>query len=59
LRRFGLDLVRYDAAHIPTLRHAELTRAHDVNLVLDVGANDGAFGRALRAAGYRGRIVSF
>jgi FkbM family methyltransferase len=59
LRRFGLDLVRYDAAHIPALRHAELARAYDVNLVLDVGANDGAFGRALRAAGYRGRIVSF
>jgi len=31
----------------------------EIDLVLDAGAHDGGFGRALRRAGYRGRIVSF
>ena len=33
--------------------------AHRVDLILDVGASDGLFGRLIREAGYRGRIVSF
>ncbi|MFD8571398.1 hypothetical protein [Streptomyces sp. NPDC059639] len=32
---------------------------HEIDLVLESGRPDGAFGRALRRAGYRGRIVSF
>ena len=37
----------------------DLVRRLGVDLVIDVGANDGIFGRKLRELGYRGRIISF
>ncbi len=65
VRRFGFDVVRYDPlAGVPLLapalrRRACLLSTFGIDLVLDVGANTGQFGRELRALGYRGRIVSF
>jgi FkbM family methyltransferase len=59
LRRAGFDVVRYDPLSSPHERRGALALNHHVDLVLDVGANDGPFARDLRAAGYRGRIVSF
>lgn len=37
----------------------EVMRAQRIDVVLDIGANDGDFGREIRDEGYRGRIVSF
>lgn len=36
-----------------------LLRVHEIDLVLDIGANRGQFGRTLRELGYEGQIISF
>jgi FkbM family methyltransferase len=43
----------------PEVRRARLLAWKDVDAVIDVGANTGQFGMRIRAAGFRGRIVSF
>jgi FkbM family methyltransferase len=58
--RLGFEVQRF----VPASSHAAQLKAilswHRINLILDVGANVGQFGRELRAhVGYRGRIVSF
>jgi FkbM family methyltransferase len=43
----------------PDVRRARLLAWKDIDTVIDVGANAGQFGTAIRGAGYRGRIMSF
>ena len=57
-RRAGYDVVRYDGRFLAWWRR-ELFGRQQVRLVIDVGANAGQTGQALRAEGYAGRIVSF
>jgi FkbM family methyltransferase len=59
LRRLGFDLVRYHPSQAPATRRARLISERRVDVVLDVGANDGPFAKELRRAGFAGRIVSF
>ena len=59
LHGVGVALVRYDARHSADLRRRRILRDRRIDVVVDVGANDGPYAIALRGAGFRGRIVSF
>jgi FkbM family methyltransferase len=59
LRRGGVDVVRFRSTTHWLARRKALFDAHGVDLVLDVGANDGEYAVSLRRIGYAGRIVSF
>jgi FkbM family methyltransferase len=52
LRRVGLDQIRHPS-------FSDLMRHEGIETVLDVGANEGHFGREIRENGYKGTIVSF
>jgi len=59
MRSIGIDLRRYRPAASEFGRLSSMLACHNVDLVLDVGANTGQFARALRRAGYTQRLVSF
>lgn len=49
----------YSGRYFVTRRRMEILEALNVDLVIDVGANEGQFGRELRRQGYLHRIASF
>jgi FkbM family methyltransferase len=62
IRHAGFDVCRWPQRPDDLVLNWSLSavlRAHDVNCVLDVGANNGQFGQLIRSLGYTGRIVSF
>ncbi|MGH8218256.1 MAG: FkbM family methyltransferase [Steroidobacteraceae bacterium] len=59
LHRAGVDVVRFTPGSSEGARVAAMMRAHRVDVVFDIGANSGQYGRTLRVGGYEGRIVSF
>jgi len=55
----GFDLVRLDPEHVPELRRPFLLEQRSIDVLVDVGANDGTISRRARASGFAGRIVAF
>lgn len=58
-RKIGYDIIPYTAASSGSYRRQVLLDSYSITAVIDVGANTGQYGRELRRAGYRGKIVSF
>lgn len=58
-RVFGLEVRLRGLGASDDLRLAHFLALHDINSVIDVGANEGQFGELLFDAGYKGDLISF
>lgn len=58
-RKFGIDIGRFNKQESPDARLFYQIKHHQIDLVLDIGANDGGYARFIRNGGYAGRILSF
>jgi len=56
---FGLILNKINVTTEPALQTVQALKAHNINVVFDVGANIGQFASELRRYGYTGKIISF
>ncbi len=59
LRICGYDLSRYCPSRTPAAQLSSALKLANVDIVLDIGANEGQFSTEIREHGYRGEIVSF
>jgi FkbM family methyltransferase len=59
LRNVGYDLVSYSKGSDPNLAFCKALESHNVQLIVDIGANTGQYGLFVRRAGYNGPILSF
>lgn len=57
--KIGVELHRYNPAQPQQARLVRLMEHQGIDTVIDVGANDGGYGRFLREGGYTKDIVSF
>jgi FkbM family methyltransferase len=57
--RIGVDVYRYPMITSRGYARARTLEHLGINVVLDVGANVGQYGRELLEYGYRGRLISF
>jgi len=55
----GFDFLRYNPQNFACLRRAKMLQAQNIDLVLDIGSNEGTYPLKLRECEYKGRIISF
>jgi FkbM family methyltransferase len=58
LNAAGVEVHRFNPESSPLARLIKSFEYFDIDLVLDIGANDGQFAQEVRAGGYRGVMVS-
>jgi FkbM family methyltransferase len=58
-RRAGLDVTRYHLEADWNRNFVNQLESHQVDVILDVGANSGQYATGLRDAAFKGRIISF
>lgn len=54
---FGIEIIKYPTPELD--RRIKLLNTHNIDTILDVGANIGQYGSELRNIGYKGTILSF
>jgi FkbM family methyltransferase len=59
LRKIGYDIIRFEPNSSDEAKLMAAMSHFGIDLVLDVGANEGQFVLALRDGGFKGRVVSF
>jgi FkbM family methyltransferase len=59
VRKFGYDIYRYNPGISSGAQVASILSLLSIDVVFDVGANSGQFGREIRDHGYKSKIVSF
>lgn len=55
----GLEIRLISPTSSEAAQITSMLKTHQIDTILDVGANTGQFGEMLRSAGYNGRIISF
>ena len=58
LNAAGIEVHRFSPQASPLARMTKGFRNFDIDLVIDIGANEGQFAQEIRAGGYAGRIIS-
>jgi FkbM family methyltransferase len=58
-RKLGFEIIRNRPSNSALAQLAKVLELAEINVVFDIGANEGQFAREIREYGYTGKIVSF